>query len=192
MSRVHILPGRHQPPHDDHFALIRHALSRIEGPLYLALIVDVPGALPETEFERAAHVMNGRDRAPYTFDLRRRMLEAGAAECLLPEETSRLVIVPLVRPELGWATVEAIFPGPRRWIVPDVGEAFDDAKAAFFAEHGDAVLRIRAAARVSGWTVRRLIAARDPRVAEHVPSAVASILEGLHGPFTPRTKESFS
>ncbi len=190
MSVVHILPGRHQPPHDDHFALIRHALSRIGGPLYVALIVDAPGPAPRSDFERAAHLMNQPERAPYSFDTRRRMIEAGASECLLPEESARLVVVPLVRPELGWTTVEAIFPERRVWIVPDVGEDFDDAKAAFFRARGDAVLRITAPTRTCGWTVRRLIAARDPRVAEHVPASVAAILEGLHGPFIQPEKET--
>lgn len=189
VRRVHILPGRHQPPHDDHFALIRHALSRIEGALYLGLIVDVPGVESRTPFERAGKIMNAPDRAPYSFDVRREMVEAGVAECLLAEESARVQVVPLVRPEIAWDLVEAIFPERRVWIVPDVGETFDDHKAAFFASRGDEVLRITAPTTTCGWTVRNLIAARDAGVARHVPSSVVSILEGLHGPHHPAKEQ---
>lgn len=175
---LYLMPGRHQPPHDDHFALIRSALARVPGDLYLALIAAPPaGGAPDSELEREARAANAPSRCPYSFDTRRRMLEAGAAELLLPEETARLRIVPLVRPELAWSTVELVFGGPRTWIVPDVGERFDDLKADFFTARGDAVLRLCAPVRTSGFLVRKLIAERDPRLVEHVPSSVAAIVE---------------
>src|SRR5262245_1271083 len=100
-----ILPGRHQPPHRDHFALIRAALERTAPEvLYLGLIVSAPSDDPAgTELEAEARRQNDPARAPYSFDRRRRLIEAAVSD-------PRLRIVPLPRPEASWPLIEAMFP----------------------------------------------------------------------------------
>src|SRR5439155_24513037 len=119
--------------------LIRKTLASLRGaPLVIGLIVDVPGARARTRFEREAKAQNGSDRCPFSFVERAEMLEAA----LSPRERRRIRVVALPRPEAAWPLVTAMFPGPRTWIVPRGGEAFDQAKARFFAARGDDVLRI--------------------------------------------------
>lgn len=179
MDTVYLLAGRHQPPHDDHVALIRAALSRVAPEiLYLGLIVS-PAAegVPTDELEAEARRQNAEERSPFTFDRRRQMMEAALLECLLPEESARVRLVFMPRPEAHWSLIETAFPERRVWIVPDLGERFDDMKAAFFESRGDTVLRIPAKERTNGWVVRTLIERRDPALAEHVPAAVARLIE---------------
>jgi nicotinamide mononucleotide adenylyltransferase len=173
-QRVNILPGRHQPPHRDHLALIAKALDAVDGPLFLALIVSprTRGRAP-TELEREARRAHHPQRAPFSFVERLALIEAALAE--LPK-ADRVRVIALPRPEVSWPIVEAIFPEPRRWIVPSVGERFDDLKASFFRSRGDEVLRIDHQPTTDGRCVRALIAARDPALAEHVPRGVARLL----------------
>ena len=169
-----ILPGRHQPPHRDHLRILRAALARIEGPLLVGLIVDVPARGPAASaFEAEARQHNAPDRCPFSFAERADMLESA----LTPREWRRVRVFPLPRPEAAWERVREMLPGERTWIVPDVGESFDDAKAEFFRAKGDRVLRVRIVPRVSGWEVRMAIARGDrARVARMVPGAIAERL----------------
>jgi nicotinamide mononucleotide adenylyltransferase len=168
--RVFILPGRHQPPHNDHLALIRRTLERIDGELYLALLLADPAYAPELEDASEHHE---KCRNPYSFDERRRMLRAA-----LDEENigARVHLLALPRPELAWALVTAIFPEERTWIVPDVGENFDDRKSEYFRARGDRVLRILAQVTTNGRQVRELAAKRSPELARHVPRAVYELI----------------
>ena len=168
---LYLLPGRHQPPHRDHLEIVRVALSSIEGTLYLGLIVSPPIEGEADDFEREARLHHLPERTPFTFDQRRRLMEAA----LEPEEILRVRIVPLPRPEVCWSLIEAIFPEARTWIVPDVGERFDDLKAAFFERRGDRVLRVRAPVRTDGRLVRSLIEKNEP-IDEHVPEGVARLI----------------
>lgn len=146
--------------------------------LYVGLIVSPPvrGA-PDTDFEREARVHQEAERAPFSFRLRRRLLDAALNELLDSGARARVHLIALPRPEVCFELVEAIFPEPRQWIVPDVGEVFDDLKARFFAERGDEVLRLPLESTVSGWTVRALIQAEAwPELETHVPRSVIRLL----------------
>lgn len=166
-----ILPGRHQPPHLDHLRILRASLERVDGPLLVGLIVDVPARGPaESDFEADAREHNSPERCPFSFEERADMLESA----LTPRERRRVLVVPLPRPEAAWERVLEMLPGKRTWIVPDVGEEFDEAKAKFFRGKGDRVLRVRVIPRVSGWDVRKAIAARDlKRIQQLVPEPIA-------------------
>jgi nicotinamide mononucleotide adenylyltransferase len=176
---LYLLPGRHQPPHHDHLVVIRAALSRIAPEfLYLGLIVSPPATGADAgELEAEARRQNDPARTPFTFDQRRQLIEAAMFECLLPEESARVRIVPLPRPEAHWPLIETIFPEARTWIVPDAGERFDEMKTAFFRERGDRVLRIRFREQTNGRLVRSLIVRSDPALAEHVPRGVFELIE---------------
>lgn len=177
-SATYILPGRHQPPHFDHLRLISAALEHVPTELYIGLIVSPPPrGEPDTHLEREARLHHTLDRAPFSFDLRRRLLEAAFAEHLDLAARSRLRIIALPRPELDFELVEAIFPGPRVWIIPELGEAFDEMKARFFAERGDRVMRIAGSSEVSGQTVRALIEAEAWTPLEtHAPRSVIQLI----------------
>lgn len=138
------------------------------GVLYLGLVTSrrLEGA-PDTDFEREAHHHHTADRAPFSFDLRRQMLEAALRECLPAVSRRRVRIIPLPRPELDFAIIESIFPAPRVWIIPRAGEAFDELKAQFFAGRGDGVIRVPIEPRVSGREVRALVAAEAWTELEH-------------------------
>ena len=174
-----ILPGRHQPPHRDHLRILRAALRRVEGPLLVGLIVDVPPNGPATcALEAEGREHNAPERCPFSFSERADMLESA----LSPRERRRVRVFPLPRPEVWWDWVLAMLPGERRWIVPDVGESFDDAKAEFFREKGDRVMRVRIKATVSGREVRDALAKGDrARIARMVPAEVARRLSLHHG-----------
>jgi len=171
---VFILPGRHQPPHNDHLEIIRRALARIDGTLYLALICSVPAyGPPETELEREARRQNDPGRTPFSFRERVEMLEAA----LDRESRARLRIIPLPRPEAAFDLVAAVFPERRTWIVPDTQEAFDEMKAQFFRARGDEVIRIELAPTTNGRVVRSLIRRGELRLLEqHVPRGVVDWL----------------
>jgi nicotinamide mononucleotide adenylyltransferase len=164
---LHVFPGRHQPPHRDHLAILRLVLGRLPS-FVLGLIVDVPGAPRRTAFEREARRQNLPARCPFSFLERAAMIEAA----LTAGERRRIRILALPRPEAAWPLVEAMLPGPRTWIVPDAGEAFDDAKARFFRSKGDRVLRLPFRPTTDGRVVRSLL--HSPReLRRHVPPAVA-------------------
>lgn len=171
-----VLPGRLQPPHNDHLELICRAieLATRTQPVAVALLVAAPEhGPPRDAFDEEARRHHEPARCPFSFWERKRMLEAA----LDPAHLARVDIVPLPRPEQAWEWVSAVFPGRRTWIVPDSGEAFDDEKARFFRSRGDAVHRVALPPTTDGRLVRALISARDPRLAQHVPPAVRDLIE---------------
>ena len=173
-----ILPGRHQPPHFDHLRLIACALEQIPDELNVGLIVSpaLEGE-PDTQFEREAREHHAPDRAPFGFALRRRMLELALSESLSAADFARVRILPLPRPEVSFELVQAIFPDPRVWIIPEVGEAFDEMKARFFLDRGDQVLRLRLRCEISGRTVRDLIEAEAWKQLEtYAPLSVIQLI----------------
>lgn len=178
-DRVYLLPGRHQPPHNDHRALIRAALAAIPpaGELVVALITRDPAAavLALTALDREAQKHHAPERTPYSFRERHRLIRA----MLSREENARIRVLPLPQPETSWGYVSAVFPEPRTWIVPAIGEPFDELKADFFRDQGDEVLRITAPITTDGRRVRELAARRDPELARHVPPEVYAALLDL-------------
>lgn len=181
-ERVFILPGRHQPPHNDHLAIIRRALELIDVELHIALITRDPASpSPRSELERESLEHHTADRTPFTFTERRRFVRA----MLTPLENARVQVIALPQPETAWSFVTAIFPEERTWIVPIVGagdgEKLDALKAAFFAERGDRVLRIPIVPTTDGRRVRELARRRDPELALHVPAPIASAIFAKKG-----------
>jgi nicotinamide mononucleotide adenylyltransferase len=168
-----VLPGRHQPPHNDHLALIRVALAAVPGPLLVGIVFQrPPHGEPADAFEAEARAQHAPERCPFTVLQRIELLEAAFDEALPGRARDRVRVIPLPRPEAEWPLVQALLPGARTWIVPDVGEAFDDAKASFFRARGDEVLRLALRPTTDGRVVRSLLG--DPeRLARHVPAAVA-------------------
>ena len=168
-----VLPGRHQPPHNDHLALIRAALSVVPEPLLIGIVFQrTPQGEPADGFEAEARAQHAPERCPFTVAQRIELLEAALDETLPGHARGRVRVIPLPRPEAEWPLVQALLPGARTWIVPDVGEEFDDAKASFFRARGDEVLRVALRPTTDGRVVRSLLG--DPeRLARHVPAAVA-------------------
>jgi hypothetical protein len=168
-----ILPGRHQPPHNDHLALIRAALEVVPGTLLVGLVFQrAPHSEPADAFEAEARAQNSPERCPFTVLERLELFEESLDEALPPAARARVRVIPLPRPEAEWPLVQALLPGPRTWIVPALGEPFDDAKASFFQARGDAVLRVALRPTTDGRLVRSLLDDPD-RLAHHVPAAVA-------------------
>ena len=164
-----ILPGRHQPPHNDHLRIIERALE-LAPRLVVGLIVHAAAAgEPQSAFERIAREENAAERAPFTLLERIEMLHAA----LTPRQRERVTLVGMPRPEADPALVRAMFPGERVWLVPDVGDAFDDEKARWFESAGERVLRIALEKTTDG---RRVRAALDSpqELRHHVPAAVAA------------------
>lgn len=168
-----VLPGRHQPPHNDHLALIRSALDAVPGRLLIGLVFQrPPQGEPADAFEAEARTQNSLERCPFTVVERLELMELALDEVLPPALRARVRVLPLPRPEAEWPLVEALLPGPRTWIIPDLGEAFDEAKASFFRARGDAVLRVPFRPTTDGRTVRALLD-DSTQLARHVPAAVA-------------------
>jgi nicotinamide mononucleotide adenylyltransferase len=190
VAYTYIFPGRFQPPHNDHVALVDGALDALNAPgtigcpLYLGLIVhapDVPAIPGATAIDRQARPHHEPARNPFSFAERRAMWRAVYAN-----RTRAPIVIPLPRPEAGWPWIVAAFPGPRCWIVPDQGEALDDAKAAFFVARGDRVVRPALVPSTDGRRVRALLG--DPaRLRQHVPQPVADVIATL-GPLNLESK----
>lgn len=163
-----ILPGRHQPPHNDHLLVLERALD-------VAHVV--PSALPETHatrFERLALEENDPSRAPFTLLERIAMFDAELASWS-PEQRARVTLLGIPRPESDPRLIDAMFPGERVWLVSDLGDVFDDAKARWFGARGDRVVRIPLDKTTDGRRVRAAL--DDPEtLRRHVPAAVAAFL----------------
>lgn len=170
-----IYPGRLQPPHRDHIAFLRdvaHDLQSVGHTLHVGLIVprfDLDGEHPLV-LESAAH--HEPQRNPFSYEERVQMLRRALPELV----GSAIRVVALPPPERAWCVAEAMFPEPRVWIVPQAGESFDDSKAAFFVEKGDAVIRPVQRTTTDGYVVRSLLAARDPTWKEHVTPEIAAFI----------------
>ena len=179
VERYTILPGRFQPPHNDHVALVRQLAATVSDPLYLGLITHAPllvagpePDMPEMEhFDAEARRQNQPERTPFTFAQRAAMWRSIFVTEM--DDLPAPQVIALPRPESAWPWIEAVFPGLRTWVVPDCGEPFDDMKARFFAARGDRVIRPRLPATTDGQVVRSVLG--DPgRLAENVPICVAT------------------
>lgn len=167
-----ILPGRHQPPHNDHLRILERALD-IAPHVVVGLIVHrVREGAPASAFERLAREENDPARAPFTLLERIAMFEAALASWPAAPR-ARVTLLGIPRPEADPPLLEAMFPGERVWLVPDLGDAFDDAKALWFASRGERVVRIPLEKTTDGRRVRAAL--HDPEALRcHVPAAVAS------------------
>ena len=170
-----IYPGRMQPPHRDHVAFLRdvaHAVHALGETLWVGLIVPRYDLECEHPLARRSAAHHLPERNPFTYEERAQMLAAA-----LPELVGSVIrTVPLPPPERAWSAVEQLFTAPRIWIVPRANESFDEAKAAFFTEKGDAVIRPAQRVTTNGHVVRQLLAKDDPSWMDHVPSPVAEIV----------------
>src|SRR5262245_37835785 len=96
-ERVFILPGRHQPPHNDHRTIIRAALAAIDRPLFLALITRDPcaGASgPGSALAEEALAHHTPERTPFSFAERLRFVRSMLSE----KENARVHVVALPQP----------------------------------------------------------------------------------------------
>ncbi len=171
-----IFPGRFQPPHRDHVGLAVRAAREL-GPYWLGVVVHArPAAVNAVDagFAASAAEHHEPDRNPLSF-AQRHALWTSLLRRRLPRDLRPRVIA-LPRPELAWAWIEALFPGPRAWIVPDGGDAFDDDKADFFRRRGDRVVRPRYRPLTDGRRVRALLASGSPEIGAHVDTEVADFL----------------
>lgn len=170
-----ILPGRHQPPHNDHLRILERALD-VAPRVVVGLIVhcardDAPSA---TAFERLALEENDPTRAPFSLLERIAMFDAALASWPAALR-ARVTLLGIPRPESDPALIEAMFPGGRVWLVPDLGDAFDDAKARWFRERGERVVRLPLEKTTDGRRVRAAL--DDPEALRgHVPAAVAAFI----------------
>ncbi len=178
MTQTTILPGRFQPPHNDHVELVRRVAQIVSQPFYLGLIVHAPGVPPRPRtprwFDQEARRQNLPERTPFTMAQRMSMWSAIFEHEL--DGIPRPAVIGLPRPEAAWEWITAMFPGPRTWVVPRCGEPFDDMKAAFFQRQGDQVIRPRLEPRTDGRVVRAAL--HDPdELRRHVPPSVAAWVE---------------
>ena len=176
-----ILPGRFQPPHNDHVALVREVATTVPPPLYLGLIVHAPDLAADPDahmgLDSEARQHNQPERNPFTFAERHAMWQYILARELA--DVPAPIILALPRPESAWSWITSVFPGQRTWIVPDCGEAFDDMKARFLSCKGDRVARVAQRPTTDGRQVRALLG--DPaRLATHVPPSVAACVAAFN------------
>lgn len=167
-----ILPGRHQPPHNDHLRILERALD-VAPRVVVGLIVHCAREdEPATAFERLAHEENDPSRAPFTLLERIAMFEAALAPWAA-DLRARVTVLGIPRPESDPTLVDGMFPGERVWLVPDLGDAFDDAKARWFSARAERVVRIPLEKTTDGRRVRAAL--DDPEaLRRHVPAAVAA------------------
>jgi hypothetical protein len=182
-----IFPGRFQPPHRDHVALAVRMAQEL-GPYWLGVVVHAPAPIVEADIGGAAAGLTALDvdfaasaaehhdaeRNPLSFAQRHALWTSLLRRRLPPGRRPRVIALP--RPELGWPWIEAVLPGPRAWIVPDGGDAFDDDKADFFRRRRDRVVRPCYRPVTDGRRVRALLASGSPEIGAHVDTEVAALL----------------
>ena len=178
MQQYRILPGRFQPPHQDHVSLVESVLAESDQVLHVGIVFDSPGAADDPWFSRLnaeAKRQHEPDRCPFTVTERLAMWRDIIDARALP--ASRLVLLALPRPEAAWQWITSLFPGRRTWIVPHAGEHFDDLKAEFFAAKGDRVDRPKQIPTTDGRIVRSLL--DRPELSDHVLPGTAALVASI-------------
>jgi hypothetical protein len=152
-----ILSGRFQPFHWGHLAVARSACAAMPGDstLILAIVAPLIEVVEESgEFTSVAREHHTEDRNPWTVTTRLLAL-ARVAEILSRDYPGKRISVSSIpRPDLGWRTLQAWFPGHRTWVVPDADEQFDEAKVAYFREKGEQVIRFNGETEMDGRSLR--------------------------------------
>lgn len=175
-----IFPGRFQPFHDGHDEVVQSVLDAHRPPhLVLAVVFDVSLSKSD-EFDAASAEHFRPERNPFdpltVHDMLQRFMTA--------RHPGRVQVVMIPRPARGrtWQLLERMLPAQRSWVVPDAGEAWDERKAAFFAEMGEAVLRVPHRPDVSGRELRAAMSRGDwQEVARQVPAGLVPLLRGAYG-----------
>jgi cytidylyltransferase-like protein len=155
-----IFAGRFQPFHVGHFEIVRQSLERIISGdvLILAAISPEPSSIRAVDenFAMAAAEHHLPERNPWPVPIRLLALSAIAAHFRHTYPHIPVAVSAIPRPDYGWDTVRAWFPGSRVWVIPSAGEAFDEAKAKFFIQNGEQVIRYTDPTKVSGKELREL------------------------------------
>lgn len=161
-----IYPGRFQPFHLGHEHILREAIQAFGeggGGYVVGVIVNNvasdrdPLAAPRIGDERQTSGLN-----PFSVFDRVRMITAALQQSPL----SIAVALPLPRPTLYWEVIEAMFPGQRRWILPETDDPFELQKATHYRRKGDLVHLVAPRADIAGTAVRALLAKNDPKLAQ--------------------------
>ena len=168
----YILPGRFQPFHNDHLKILKQALQEISEYIFLGIIVHTfPIKSSETKFESEARRQNSPERNLFTPTERIIMIK----DCLREElmnNADKIMPTLLPRPEANWDMIKTMFKGSRIWIIPDVGEEFDNMKADFFTSMGDKVHRVKITPTTDGYSIRRSLKDGTELWKKSVPSSI--------------------
>jgi hypothetical protein len=140
--------------------------------LVLGIVAPVVGIVGEvSDFVTVAEEHHVAERNPWTITTRLLAL-ARVGEMLSREHPGKSIAISAIpRPDVAWETLRSWFPGDRTWIIPDACEEFDEAKAAYFRNKGERIVRFNGETEVDG----RLLRAR---FAEDMVTA-ASLLPGI-------------
>ena len=177
----YIFPARFQPLHNDHLKILKQVVKEITEYIFLGIIIRPPLiGEPGTKFEMEARIQNSPERNPFTPTERMIMVR----DCIreeLPQNFNKVIPVFLPRPEANWDIIKTIFEGIRIWIVPDVGEEFDDMKVNFFRSKGDQVYRIKITPTTDGYSIRKSLKSKTELDRIPVPSAIKKHIEAILG-----------
>jgi len=155
-----IFAGRFQPFHVGHFEVVRQSLENsVPGDvLILAAISSDPASklAVDESFALVAAEHHLPERNPWPVPIRLLALSAIATHFQETFHNIPIAVSAIPRPDYGWETVRAWFPGSRIWVIPNADEAFDEAKAEFFKSKGEQVIRFADHSKVSGKELREL------------------------------------
>jgi len=178
LSDWFIFPGRFQPFHNGHDAVVRRFLTCYsDSNLCLGIIFDytrndIHGDAYDEE--SAEHFVP--ERNPWTTYQRLSAIET----YIRSQHSARLLTTLLPRPSRlhSWQIIRSMFPGKRMWVIPACGESWDDRKATFFEDMGDEVLRITAPSEPNGYNIRRAFAEKQYEIVKNlVPLPIWKSLE---------------
>ncbi len=179
-NRHFIFPGRFQPFHNDHDAVVQRFLQDFpDAILCLAIVFDFAideASADDYDIQSIEHFRP--ERNPWSPWQRLSSIQ-GYIRSL---GTSRLLTTLIPRPSRlhSWKIIDGMFPIQRTWIIPACGEAWDDKKADFFKEMGDEVVRISITSQVDGLSIRNALAQKQfDFVVRSVPVAIWKAIETL-------------
>jgi cytidyltransferase-like protein len=175
-----IFPGRFQPFHNDHFRILDKLLKAAdERIVILGVVVHMQYETSDTsEFEEEARRQNSAERNPWSSIQRLRML-ARMIRHEFSEYSDRCYPILLPRPEVHWPLINSMFPGKRVWVVPAMGEDFDDMKAAFFRSMSEEVYRPVMHPTTDGRRIRDLWFSGKQGWVDDVPQSIAAAIMQL-------------
>jgi len=166
-----IVAGRFQPFHIGHWHLLQTVAKDLRQNQTLVIgVISAEQELTTTSMAmiEGANAHHTPSSNPWPIGIRLRAVAKVSEMIMHSEPTLEAIYIPLPRPDLHWSTIEAWLPGPRLWIIPDVGDSFDNAKADFYAAQGDSVRRIVGERLASATSLRQDANLWEARVPEFV------------------------
>ena len=162
----YIFKGRFQPFHYGHLQVVEKTLEMLSSDDIFIIATmcsfDVEIEPIDKHFAEMAAEHRQPERNPWGSV---KALEAitEVSKYFIGRNNTSILATFLPYPNLAWPIIKNWFPPNRIWIIHDAGEEFDDAKAQFYSNQGEKVIRIKDDSEISGRELRTYYYSHDRR-----------------------------